>query len=43
MIGLEPKAKDPVEHQGELAEAIQQLQQIITYLELRIVPDTPRM
>jgi hypothetical protein len=40
-MGLEKKEEDPVEHQvAQLAEAIQQLQQRITDLELQIVPST---
>jgi hypothetical protein len=43
VTGLEKKEEDPVEHQVEqLAEAIQQLQQRITDLELRTVPSTPQ-
>jgi hypothetical protein len=42
LMGLEPKEKDRVEHQVvELAEAIQQLQQRITDLELQTMPNTP--
>jgi tetrahydromethanopterin S-methyltransferase subunit B len=42
LIGLELQAEDQVMHQVEhIAEAIQQLQQQITDLELCIVPDTP--
>jgi predicted component of type VI protein secretion system len=41
VTGLEPKAEERVEHQvAQLAEAIQQLQQIITNLELRTIPST---
>ena len=41
MIVLEPKVEDQVVHQVyQLAEAIQQLQQRIIDLELRIVLDT---
>jgi septation ring formation regulator EzrA len=40
-MGLEKKEEDPVEHQvAKLAEAIQQLQQRITDLELQSVPNT---
>jgi hypothetical protein len=43
MTGLEPKVDDQIKHQVEkLAEAIQQLQQRITDLDLRTVPDTPQ-
>jgi hypothetical protein len=43
VTGLEPQAEDQVEHQVEqLAEAIQQLQQRITDLELCTVPNTPQ-
>jgi uncharacterized protein YaaN involved in tellurite resistance len=43
MTGLEPQAEDRVEHQVEkLEEAIQQLQQRITDLELCTVPSTPQ-
>jgi hypothetical protein len=42
VTGLELQAKDRVTHQVEhLAEAVQQLQQRITYLELCTIPDTP--
>jgi uncharacterized protein involved in exopolysaccharide biosynthesis len=42
-MGLEPKEEDRVEHQVvQLVEAIQQLQQRITDLELRAVPTTPQ-
>jgi hypothetical protein len=42
VTGLEKKEEDPMEHKvGKLVEAIQQLQQRITYLELQIVPSTP--
>lgn len=41
MTSLEPQAEDRIEHQVEqLAESIQQLQQIISYLELHAVPNT---
>jgi hypothetical protein len=41
-MGLEKKEEDPVEHQvAKLVEAIQQLQQRITDLELQSVPNTP--
>jgi hypothetical protein len=41
VTGLEKKVEEPVEHQvAQLAEAIQQLQQRITDLELRTVPNT---
>jgi hypothetical protein len=44
MTGLEKKEEDPVEHQvAQLVEAIQQLQQRITYLELQTVPTLCRM
>jgi hypothetical protein len=40
-MGLEQLAEDPVEHQvARLVEAIQQLQQRITDLELQTVPST---
>jgi hypothetical protein len=43
MIGLELQCEDRVMHQVEkIAEALQQLQQQITYLELHIVPSTPQ-
>jgi flagellar hook-associated protein FlgK len=43
MTVLEIKAKDQVTQQvNQLAEAIQQLQQCIIDLELRIVPETPQ-
>jgi hypothetical protein len=44
VTGLEKKVtEEPVEHQvAQLAEAIQQLQQRITDLELQIVPSTPQ-
>jgi len=41
VMGLEKKEEDPIEHQVvNLAEAIQQLQQRITYLELQSMPNT---
>jgi hypothetical protein len=41
MSGLEQKEQEPVEHQvAQLVETIQQLQQIITDLELQTVPST---
>jgi hypothetical protein len=41
VIGLEKKVEEPVEHQvAQLPEAIQQLQQRITDLELQAVPST---
>jgi flagellar hook-associated protein FlgK len=41
MTGLDKKAKEPVEHQvAQLVEAIQQLQQRITDMELQTVPNT---
>jgi uncharacterized protein YaaN involved in tellurite resistance len=41
MIILDPKAEEPVEQQvAQLVEAIQQLQQRITDLELQTVPST---
>jgi hypothetical protein len=43
VTGLEKKTKELVEHQvAQLAEAIQQLQQRIAYLELQTVPSTPQ-
>jgi hypothetical protein len=43
MTGLGPNEEDRVEHQVEqLTEAIEQLQQRITNLELLTVPDTPQ-
>jgi uncharacterized protein YaaN involved in tellurite resistance len=40
-MGLEQKEEELVEHQvAQLAKTIQQLQQRITDLELRIVPST---
>jgi hypothetical protein len=43
VTGLEKKVEEPVEHQvAQLVEAIQQLQQRITDLELRTVPNTPQ-
>jgi hypothetical protein len=43
VTGLEKKVEEPVEQQvAQLAEAIQQLQQRITDLELRTVPSTPQ-
>jgi hypothetical protein len=43
VTGLEKKVEEPVEHQvAQLVEAIQQLQQRITDLELRTVPSTPQ-
>jgi vacuolar-type H+-ATPase subunit D/Vma8 len=42
MTDLEKKVKDPVENQVvQLAEAIQQLQQRITDLEIQTIPSTP--
>jgi DNA-directed RNA polymerase subunit F len=41
VTGLEKKEKEPLEHLvTQLTDAIQKLQQKITYLELRIVPNT---
>jgi uncharacterized protein YaaN involved in tellurite resistance len=43
MSSLDKKEEEPVEKQvAQLAEAIQQLQQRITNLELRTVPCTPQ-
>jgi hypothetical protein len=43
VMGLEKKEEEPVEHQvAQLVEAIQQLQQRITDLELCTVPNTPQ-
>ena len=43
VIVIEIKAEDQVTQQvNQIAEAIQQLQQCIAYLELRIVPETPQ-
>jgi uncharacterized protein YaaN involved in tellurite resistance len=42
MTGLEKNEEDPVEHQvAQLVEAIQQLQQRITDLELQTISSTP--
>jgi hypothetical protein len=42
VMGLEKKEEDPVDHQvAQLAKAIQQLQQRITYLEIQTIPSTP--
>jgi hypothetical protein len=42
-MGLEQTKEDPVEIQvGNLVEAIQQLQQRITELELQAMPTTPQ-
>jgi hypothetical protein len=39
LIGLEKKAKEPIEHQVmKLAEVIQQLQQSVVELELQAIP-----
>jgi hypothetical protein len=43
VMGLEQKEEYPVEHQvARLVEAIQQLQQRISDLEIQIVPSTPQ-
>jgi hypothetical protein len=43
VTGLEQMEEDPVESQvGKLVEAIQQLQQRVTELELQAVPSTPQ-
>jgi hypothetical protein len=43
VTSLEQKEEEPVEHQvAQLTETIQQLQQRITDMELRIMPSTPQ-
>jgi hypothetical protein len=43
MIGLEKKAKEPIEHQVmKLVEVIQQLQQRVMGLYLQTIPQTPQ-